>query len=339
MPTENELEVVSQQTEQGFGTGAKPQPYDVRDHAFVAGAGPFDWNIGYSLEQELVGMWNKPFVLPISNQNGSLSCVGQAWTKYSSVKQYVEKGIWVDESAHDLYYRIHLPSGGAYIRDGGMKLINEGVVTEKDLSSYQNGNPPSETYMRTAPALADAVYLKIRDALQLKEIQGVVASIESFAKAMSLNHGLILGVNGSNNGTWFSAFPTPPSFAEWGHALFACRAKMINGKKYIGVANSWGGQVGENGFQWLGEEWFMTGNIFDGWTATDEPNHVANETEYEKIDAIITDPNHQYPDPNHSPYVEVNWNHVLQITGVTGITWGMYYDYAQYKKRKALYEI
>ena len=35
------------------------------------------------------------------------------------------------------------------------------------------------------------------------------------------------------------------------------KAKMRNGKKAIGVKNSWGPNTGQNGWQWLNEDWFQ----------------------------------------------------------------------------------
>lgn len=41
---------------------------------------------------------------------------------------------------------------------------------------------------------------------------------------------------------------------------------MIKGKKYIGFINSWGKRTGNDGWQWIGEDYFQNGNVWYGWT-------------------------------------------------------------------------
>jgi hypothetical protein len=111
----------------------------------------------------------------------------------------------------------------------------------------------------------------------------VNTDIDSVATALRDMNGVVIGVDGANNGTWNSMYPNPPKDgqSQWHHWLFVGKAKMINGKKYIAVLNSWG-NVGDMGWQWLSEDYFT--NIAQGrksvWVAWTEAvsNHPSELT-------------------------------------------------------------
>jgi hypothetical protein len=65
----------------------------------------------------------------------------------------------------------------------------------------------------------------------------------------------------------------------WGHALFAGRFRIKDGKKEIGILNSWG-NVGDRGWQWLSEEWFANEGrfIFNPWVVIDQVNNNSMST-------------------------------------------------------------
>lgn len=325
--------------EQEFGTGSVPDPRDDRDYPEPVGVGLFDWTKGYDVEAELSLMHNKTFHLPVHHQDGSLSCVGQAWTTYGSVKNYVEMAEWTKASARDMYSHIFLASGGSYIRRGGQRYTGTGVLPEKEWPSYDQGNPPSESFMRKRIRKSE-VYDNLRYVMKGKEYRRVsFSSIDDIAKAISLNHGVVLGVKGDNNGTWYSEFPKPPTKAVWGHALYFGRAKLIHGDKYIGACNSWGEQVGDDGWQWFGEDWLRY--MFDVWTLSDEKNQMEREADYEKMKAFTVSDEYKKnrPKPSHSIYHSENWDYIQKSTGLEDITWGMFYDYFQAKKLRQKYEI
>ena len=90
--------------------------------------------------------------------------------------------------------------------------------------------------------------------------------IDVFAKAIIVGKGAVIGVVGTNNGTWNSKFPKPPALGTpqsklWVHAILAVGFVKIEGKLYIKIKNSWG-TIGENGYQYLGEEWFANYGMF-----------------------------------------------------------------------------
>lgn len=263
--------------ESHFGKGAVPDfifPWDVKweDVAVARGSAPFDWVLGVDIEQQLAFLLNNPiFKLPVKDQDGSGSCGGQAWSQYSGVLEAFFDKTFEERSAKYIYSQTFVPPGGGSTgRDNTNICVNQGVARETLTPSYDNGQPPGEAFM-TRPQ--DITPEAKTDAATARELTGGFVNaneIDSVAQAIRDNHGCVLGVRGSNNGTWLSQFPKPPSADDtslhWGHWIYAGKAKMIDGKKFIGIINSWGLAAGDKGWQWLGEEYFTGDNLFNVWT-------------------------------------------------------------------------
>lgn len=235
-------------------------------------AAPFDWSAGYDIEVELAKKLSVPtFKIPVKDQNGSGSCGGQAWSYYDSVFEAMATGSFEERSARFIYSQTFVaPDGGSDGRTNSILVADQGVAREVVFTSYNNGHPPSESFMRnksdmTADVKADA------NKSRAKGYANVNNDIDTFAQAIRENYGLVLGIDGEDNGTWLSPFPKPPSKRVWGHWLYAGKAKLIDGKKYIGVINSWGASTGDQGIQWLGEDYFKSGHIWYGWTQVFDP--------------------------------------------------------------------
>lgn len=258
-------------------TGAKIDKQDKRDKEIdhILGVGePFDWIKGYDVEEE-IGM-----TIPVKDQKKTSSCVGQAtaslvWIK--NVREYLDRyGKLTDEmkdylnkwliSARAIYSQIFLLHGGAYLRDG-VKLIKEwGSISENIVPFVPDENGCRSLKWKTKMADETAKILQAEEYRMLR-----AKTIDLMAQSIRDNEGVILGVLGENNGTWHSLMPRVGK-DEWGHAILGGKARMINGKKYIGILNSWGEKIGDNGWQWLGEEWFEQGQVFNPWMLVDKKN-------------------------------------------------------------------
>lgn len=251
-----------------FGKGAIVDKVDVRDYQWKEvgfGAAPYDWAKPYDVEA-IIGR-----KLPVKNQGTAGSCGGQAWASYASVLEAVDDKTFEERSAKYIYSQTWVPGGGSFGRSNADVFVNQGVSREAVLSSYDNGMPPGEEFMQrsqdiTVEARADA---SLDKSISYSNVSN---DINTVAQALSLNYGLILGVAGSNNGTWLSANPKKPSIIEWRHWVYAGKIRMNNGVKQIGFINSWGDTVGEAGWQWLDEDYFSGDNIFQVWV------HVFNPT-------------------------------------------------------------
>ena len=251
-----------------FGKGAIVDRVDLRDHQWSEvgfGAAPFDWTKPYDIET-LLGR-----KLPIKNQGAAGSCGGQAWSSYASALEALDDKTFEERSAKFIYAQTCVQPAGSYGRDNAEVFVKQGVAREAVLTSYENGLPPSEAFMQRSQDITTESRI---DAALDKAFSyaNVNCDINSVAQAIEANKGVILGVCGSNNGTWLNANPQPPTTVEWRHWVYAGKVRMLNGVKQIGLVNSWGDPVGESGWQWLNEDYFTSGNIFQVWT------HVFNST-------------------------------------------------------------
>jgi hypothetical protein len=122
-----------------YGKGAIKQPKDLRDYRLelIAVAAPLPTE--YSIRDK-VGL--------IKDQDGSGSCVSQAFSYYTEVLNQIETGQKVQLSARDIYSLVYQPESGSYLRDNAKKITNSGIVPESKASSYMNGVPPTEEFMR-----------------------------------------------------------------------------------------------------------------------------------------------------------------------------------------------
>lgn len=241
---------------QNFGKGGLPLPPKPTDYKYGEHVGyssmPFDWDKGYDAEAEL------GLTMKVKNQNGSFSCGGQAGSYYAQLINGIYDKEYTEKSAKYLYSQAFIGNGGSFIYDI-MTIAKAGTSDEVLCPSYDAGNAPSEAFMqRKGDITQEAINNAKTD--RIAAYAFVDYNIEEVAKAIRDNQGCIIGITGKDNGTWLSAFPKPPAVIDgscWRHWVYACKAKMINGKRYIGFINSWG-NIGDNGVQWIAEDYFNT---------------------------------------------------------------------------------
>lgn len=231
-----------------YGTGGIIQERDETIAGFgelVADSPVFDWERGFDIRKKLGRE------LSTKNQGQSGSCGGQA-------SSYLTEAILGSEesSARSIYNKCFYPDGGS--TESGLinTILNIGVDKESVTTSYENGNPPSEAFMQTPDS--NPSFIK-----GLRPVY-VGTDFDSMATAILQNNGIVIGISGENNGTWLSAEPKPPTKAEWNHWVYAGFAGMRNGKKCIGFKNSWGKEVGEDGWQYIYEDYEP--HLFCAWS-------------------------------------------------------------------------
>lgn len=275
--------------EKTIGKGARKDIPDWRDRLYddiVAGAAPLseeEWNKGYDVEKEL------NIKIKIKNQFGSSSCVGQSYSYYGAVKNAAETGKYDEQTAKAIYSMIALGSGGAYFRDGAAHLVDFGALTEAQVPSYKADGTTDEPFMRDKSWLTDELRTaaKILGAKEYRGISGITMDI--FARAIKENHGIVYGVIGNNNGTWFDNEPQPPTSdipqnQWWYHALYGGKFGVDEKGKFIASPNSWGlrntDPLHPDGWQKYRESWFAENGrwLFSAWTIIDKPNFI-NKTD------------------------------------------------------------
>lgn len=266
----------SQLKKPDFNPGAIPDREDMRDFKWQevgAGAPAFDWQEGYDIETELAkALGLSSFELAPKDQNGSGSCGGQAWAAYMAVQEALSTKTYEERSAKYCYSQTYVaqPGGGSMGRDNANLCAKQGICREAVLSSYENGNPPSEAFMRRAVDITEEARADAKKARSLAYVN-VPCAIDYIAQAVKATGGVVLGIAGSNNGTWTTEQPNPPAQIEWRHWVYVGKARIKNGKRQLGFLNSWGKNIGKRGWQWIDEDYFTGENIFSVWV------HVYND--------------------------------------------------------------
>lgn len=243
-----------------LGKGAKRRPADQATlkfrHAFAA-LPPIDWNTPFSNPE------------PISNdQNGSSSCVAQAWSYYH---EQIRPGKRF--SRRDIYAQISLGFGqGAYIYDGGDRIVRLGQATRDEVS-----DPTPET--EAAMLLKTGITLA-KEASD-KELWGLTVSldIDQWAAAIKLCGGVVGGLEGSDAGWTDLANPNPPATnsGEWGHALYFFGYHLHDGQKCVTAKSSWGA-AGNTTVHHIKENYFKSGFMFNAYTLAPKEILMANQT-------------------------------------------------------------
>lgn len=255
-----------------FGTGCIPDSYDPRDlkHEEVVGATPPpDYKAGFDVEKKL------NIKIPFKNQFSSLSCVGQGWAYYFATVHAAKTGVYDEVSAKAIYSQIFLPQGGAMIRDGGMLLVKFGAVLEKIISSYKSNDPADEAFMEDKSWITPEV-IAMAKTLQAMTIVSINPDMDSVASAIRDYYGVVLAVNGENNGTWSSNEPQPPVNTIWRHCMYFGKFGLDKLNNFISSPNSWGtrnakDELHPDDWQKLRINWFSTNNVSNVWALIDKP--------------------------------------------------------------------
>ena len=250
-------------------TGVYPDPQDFRDVPYEPTIGAAQLPSTYDLESE-IGELKK------EDQNGSLSCVAQAFSKYAEALEKIENGRFTDLSAKFIYSRIYLPQGGAYLRDGAKLLANLGDALEADDPSYPNTEQALKVASNSPATLERALMFRAKGYASIWH-QGDPTLIK---QAIFENKGVVTAVWGSNQG-WGQALVRPPQAGEetWGHAIFFVGWTTYQGQECFIFINSWGESWGDKGRGYLPMSYLETGNVFSLWTIQDLPDNYREQTQ------------------------------------------------------------
>lgn len=214
--------------------------------------------------------FSKEFRLPVppdSDQAQADCCVGEAWSYYHW--QLRNKTF----SVRSIFAYI-AQNYGAYIRDGGLRVVKFGQETSVEAP---DPNPKTPSNMRSKDGLTPA------NALDDREFDSKIVPeslfIDGLALGISEYRGCVFGVTGSNEGWQNLENPRPPGNNEqtWGHALYAMGYHLHNGIKCIIAKSSWCNTgVKEHHIK---EDYFASGNIFNAWTLIPRKGNIM----YQKV--------------------------------------------------------
>lgn len=245
-------------------TGALKERWDKRNYKWSEvgyGSLPFDWSKPIKFETSTV-----------KDQMTSGSCGGQACAYYGEMLNKIFDGQAEERSAKFIYAQTAEPGGGTMMTKLAKCVQDLGWGLESLTKSYMDDGKVTEEFMTRREDITQEAFKTAMNDRALSYAWVSNTNINTIAQAVRDNHGAILGINGTNNGTWLSQFPQPSVRGEWNHWLWCCGAEMIDGVKYLIVKNSWGNTVGKDGYQWLSEEFFTTGKCFSCVTFIYNPN-------------------------------------------------------------------
>ena len=226
----------------------------------IAKAGiPFDWVKGYDVR-------NTIGPIQIKNQGGSYSCGGQAGSYFVEIQRKLQNIKEGSLSAKSMYSPWQNLGGGMTVTQLNTQIGAHGANLEVTVPSYDAyGQPLTEIMFNdlsweTKDALADAYKRTGYTPFDL------FIYMETVAETVRDYGAVIIEIQGNNNGTWLSPTPSIVKVSNyWYHYLCVVGAKTFGPDKKLIVLNSWG-DIGDHGVQYLGEEWFTSGNIIDAFT-------------------------------------------------------------------------
>jgi C1A family cysteine protease len=245
-----------------MGKGAIPNPKDLRDYRFEIVAGAIVLPEEFSVKDK---------ISRVENQDGSLSCVAQAVSSYTEVLNTIETGEKTQLSPRDIYSLIYLPEGGSYLRDAFKRVLN-GVVKEDNAPSYENGAPPSETFMRQRADITNEAIEQGQEYMAKSYTTWDNKNFNIYKQAIYQGNGCVAVLAG-NGYCWQKAILTIPDICDWHHAVFLTGWKKIDGVEYIEFLNSWGLEWGDNGYGYVPKEYIEKGLVINPTTMIDLPNN------------------------------------------------------------------
>ena len=267
-----------------------PDPIDERDYVYWAEK-PItflteeEWNKWYRIDKEL---W---ITIPVKNQDKSSSCTGQWTSYYTWILNFIETWKYIDVSAKAIYSQVTLGKNKwAVIRDAIKLIVTWWAVYNSVVPSNEKDWSCSEDFIIDKSWLTPEI-TELAKILQSKDYKSISwYDIETFAAAIKENHWVVSWVTWTNNWTWYSISPEPPTTSTaqrdlWWHCIFFGWYGKDSKWKFIWILNSWWEEVGEKWWQklyinWFWNEWRW---IFNPWTLQDKPNINLDNMTYKQI--------------------------------------------------------
>lgn len=207
--------------------------------------------------------------LPISNQDGSMSCVAQAVAKLLAMHEIREGRTYVKLCPKFVYdFRINYPDGGMMLPDAlsiGCKL---GACRESLLPCDMKG----ETFMNDKTMITPEM---INDAINYKGLyyfEIASRSIDEIAKVNEQGYGVLLGFRFDRDEWTDVPWVKEGSTREVGHGIAEVDYGLYKGEKALDMDDSWGVLYGKGGRRIITET-FLNARCFYAGYITSLPNY------------------------------------------------------------------
>lgn len=234
----------------------KEKESDYRIEELVASFAPVEW------KEKPRSEWRR---FPISNQNGSGSCVAKTGRKMLSVHMFEKAKAWANLSSTHIYQRrVNRPAAGMSAIDV-FKIMQEGTTLEEFAPSENLTDSQMDGFNIPSFAIDVGKVFKIGNYIfsPIKDIDTVASIIQQTNKAVMV---------------WFffrydewTDLPQvkDPNLPIVGngtvrHSVAAVDFTMHNGKKALIIEDSWGPTFGLEGQRVITEDFFKARNYFVG---------------------------------------------------------------------------
>ncbi len=219
-------------------------------------ATPFNWTIDPGVIDARLASIGP---IPIKNQFQSFSCGGQAGSYWLGIASAMSaKSTYQEISAKSIYSLIAYPGGGTTDVDLQKQIMNKGAIVESLVPSYTPLGGTTEAWMTDTSwdtpvnaivALKEAGWIEVT----------VDNNIDAIASAILNNYATIWHIQGNfyDDENWESATPVPDPTDDEGHFMCQARAFIRNNIKTIGALQSWGEDIGEQGWQFFNNSGYI----------------------------------------------------------------------------------
>jgi hypothetical protein len=170
-------------------------------------------------------------------------------------------------SAKSLYAPIAYPGGGTEPDDLETQISARGANLEASVPDLDPNGNCTEAFMEDkswmTPALSQGATTRAGWTPMTVNID-----IDSMAEAIQNEGGIIIVIQGQNNGTWLSPYPQPPVNDQdiWEHFMCGFGNQTANKGQQLDFLQSWGIEVGDQGIQNFTEAYINSGYIVDCFT-------------------------------------------------------------------------
>lgn len=195
---------------------------------------------------------------PMKNQDGSLSCVGQATAKMLGILQKE----YTNLSPKFIYTRrANYPNGGMWLPNALNIAVKEGSCLEETLpSDFKPESFMNDKTQETPECAIEAKKYKGKAFFEIKNI-----SMNALAEVLEQGYPLLLGFRFDYD-EW-TEIPTvnPNSKNSCGHGVTGTDYGILLGKKVISIDDSWGPYTGKGGQRFITEEFLKAKCFFAGY--------------------------------------------------------------------------
>lgn len=191
---------------------------------------------------------------PDEDQGGSDSCTSQAFGYHF----WQLTGCQI--LRNDTYSHTVLPGGGAYLTSPADFVAANGALLRS--AQYQEPNPETEPTMEKIVLAIDAAGRTRAFTITRVVLQ---ATLNNIASLLEQYKGVVIGVDGNDEGWQNMVDPTFDGHVEWGHALYVYDRAVRNGHHALKAKSSWCNEVKDH---FINDIYFNAGGVFEAVAIT-----------------------------------------------------------------------